>query len=245
MSEHEHEHPNYKKIYFILLGLLVVSVAGPFVGIKWITLITAFGIAVVKANLVVQNFMHLKIERVVMKWLLAASLVLMLLLYFGVAPDVMKHEGTRWVNVSAREAIARGVPGGHAEEGEHGEEAEHEAEGGAPEGGAPAEAAAAAVAAAPEAGFDAAGAYASICATCHGATGAGDGAAGAALDPRPANFTDPAFWESRTDEQVATAILRGGVAVGKSAMMPAWSALYDDAQAAALVEYLKTFQQQP
>ena len=52
----ESRHPNYRKIYFVLLALLVISVAGPFVGIRWITLITAFGIAVVKARLVVQNF---------------------------------------------------------------------------------------------------------------------------------------------------------------------------------------------
>ena len=63
-------HTNYKKIYFTLLGLLVVSVAGPFLGIVWVTLMTAFGIALVKANLVIQNFMHLKSERRLIKWML-------------------------------------------------------------------------------------------------------------------------------------------------------------------------------
>ena len=40
-------HPpvNYIRIWQILLALLVVSVAGPFIGIKVVTLITAFGIA--------------------------------------------------------------------------------------------------------------------------------------------------------------------------------------------------------
>lgn len=31
------------------------------------------------------------------------------------------------------------------------------------------------------------------CATCHGATGAGDGVASAALNPKPASFVIPAF----------------------------------------------------
>ena len=56
MSE-QHHHPNYKKIYITLVILLAISVAGPHLGIVWLTLITAFGIALVKANLVVQNFM--------------------------------------------------------------------------------------------------------------------------------------------------------------------------------------------
>jgi hypothetical protein len=43
-------HVNYKKIYLTLLALLVVSVVGPFLGNIWITLITAFGIAIVKAR---------------------------------------------------------------------------------------------------------------------------------------------------------------------------------------------------
>jgi hypothetical protein len=34
----EHHHVNYKKIYFTLLFLLVVSVVGPEIGITWVTL---------------------------------------------------------------------------------------------------------------------------------------------------------------------------------------------------------------
>ena len=66
MSEdHEHSHPDYWKIYKWLLVLFLISVAGPalFPGIKGIVLLTAFGIAVVKALMVVSNFMHLNIEK--------------------------------------------------------------------------------------------------------------------------------------------------------------------------------------
>jgi caa(3)-type oxidase subunit IV len=232
----ESHHPNYKKIYFTLLFLLVVSVAGPFLGILWVTLITAFGIALVKANLVIQNFMHLRWEKGIMKWTLATSLILMFLLFAGVAPDVMKHEGTRWVNDAAIAAVERGIEGSHGEEEAHVVAAEEHAD----EAAVPEESAAPAVAAAQE--FDAAGAYQTVCALCHGATGAGDGPGGAALDPKPASFADAAFWADRTDEQVALAISGGGAAVGKSALMPAWGAMYNEGQVAAMVTFLKTFQ---
>ena len=232
----ESHHPNYKKIYFTLLFLLVVSVAGPFAGIFWVTLITAFGIALVKANLVIQNFMHLRWEKGIMKWTLATSLILMFLLFAGVAPDVMKHEGTRWVNDAAIAATARGIEAPHGEAETHVVAEEEHAE----EAATPDESAAPVTTVAQE--FDAAGAYQMVCALCHGAAGAGDGAGGAALDPKPASFTDAAFWAERTDEQVAQAISGGGAAIGKSPLMPAWGAMYNEGQVAAMVTYLKTFQ---
>ena len=38
--------------------------------------------------------------------------------------------------------------------------------------------------------------YAQTCATCHGAEGKGDGAAGKGLNPKPRNFTEPAAWKN-------------------------------------------------
>ena len=100
MAEHahaaEHTHPNYVKIWAILVGLLVVSVAGPFIGIKIVTLITAFGIAIVKAYLVAKNFMHINIEKRFIPYIVSTVLVFMLLFFAGVAPDVMKKDGTQW-----------------------------------------------------------------------------------------------------------------------------------------------------
>ena len=58
------------------------------------------------------------------------------------------------------------------------------------------------------------------CAPCHGAAGAGDGAAAAALNPRPANFHLAAWQSGVTDAQIDAVILQGGAAVGKSAAMP-------------------------
>jgi caa(3)-type oxidase subunit IV len=95
MSEELH-HVNYVKIWGILLVLLVISVAGPFLGIGWVTLVTAFGIAIVKAYLVAKNFMHLNIQPKYAVYLLTTMLVFMVLFFAGVAPDVMEHSGTNW-----------------------------------------------------------------------------------------------------------------------------------------------------
>ena len=58
MSEDE-PHTNYVKIWAILVVLLAVSVAGPELEIWWLTLVTAFGIALVKAYVVATKFMHI------------------------------------------------------------------------------------------------------------------------------------------------------------------------------------------
>ena len=92
----EHTHPNYVKIWAILTVLLVVSVLGPMMGAKVVTLITAFGIAVVKALIVAAYFMHLNVERRYIWYLLLTVLLFLSVLFFGVSPDVMKHEGTNW-----------------------------------------------------------------------------------------------------------------------------------------------------
>ena len=88
---------------------------------------------------------------------------------------------------------------------------------------------------------DGASDYKTYCAMCHGDSGAGDGAAGAAMDPKPANMNDPAFFTARTDEQLTLAIKMGGPAVGKSAMMAPWGSVLKDDQIKAVVAYLKTF----
>ena len=82
--------------------------------------------------------------------------------------------------------------------------------------------------------------FAAMCAACHGAEGAGDGVAAASLKPPPANFTRSEFWAERTDEAVSAAIAKGGAGVGKSAMMPAFSAMLSDEEIAEMVVYLKS-----
>lgn len=72
------------------------------------------------------------------------------------------------------------------------------------------------------------------CASCHGAGGRGDGpAAPPAL--RLPDFTDAAFHEARTDEQIAQAIR-----TGKGAM-PAFGDRLDERAIAALVARVRRF----
>lgn len=103
-SEHagdSHSPAHYVKIWGILLVLLVISVTGPMLGIRSITLITAFGIACVKAFLVIKHFMHLTVEKKVAQYAIAGCFALMVLFFFAVAPDVMRHIGTNWDNHAA------------------------------------------------------------------------------------------------------------------------------------------------
>ena len=140
MAEHQdhaddHGQAYYVKIWAILLVLLILSIMGPLVAPyvtfgfleAWmITLMTAFGIAIVKAYLVAANFMHLNVEKKYITYLLSTMLMLMLLFFAGTAPDVMKHKGQNWENVAAEAEIERAL----AAEGKdpHGEHAgEHDA----------------------------------------------------------------------------------------------------------------------
>jgi mono/diheme cytochrome c family protein len=58
------------------------------------------------------------------------------------------------------------------------------------------------------------------CVMCHGESGKGDGAAAAALNPKPRNYTDPTWQKSVTDDQIKQTITGGGASVGKSPLMP-------------------------
>lgn len=60
------------------------------------------------------------------------------------------------------------------------------------------------------------------CASCHGATGHGDGAAAAALKPKPRDLSDAKYMKTRTWEQLHAVIADGGANNGFSALMPAW-----------------------
>ncbi len=71
--------------------------------------------------------------------------------------------------------------------------------------------------------------FAAQCAMCHGENGAGS-----QLVPEAADFTDPSWQKSRTDEQIAAAI-RGGV---PGTSMPPFPAL-DENEVAALVRHVR------
>jgi len=111
MSEHAQEDHtrHYVAIWVILLVLLAISVLGPELGIKIVTLITAFGVAVVKGWLVAKNFMHVNVQPRYVLYLLGTCLAFMLLFFSGTAPDVMKHEGSNWIKPEVSIPLSRGA----------------------------------------------------------------------------------------------------------------------------------------
>ncbi len=101
MSEESHHHTSYVKIWAILLCLLGVSIIGPMFEIQILTLITAFGIAVVKAYLVAKHFMHLNLQPRYITYVMATCLTLMVVFWAGIAPDILNQEGTNWVKTDS------------------------------------------------------------------------------------------------------------------------------------------------
>ncbi len=86
--------------------------------------------------------------------------------------------------------------------------------------------------------------FASRCATCHGAEGAGDGAGAAALVPKPRNFRQAAWQESVSDEHIVRVISYGGAAVGLSPIMPAHPDLANQPPAlAGLVAHVRSLRE--
>ncbi len=204
-----HEPNNYVKIWAILVVLLIASVVGPLFEIPLLTLITAFGIALIKAFLVIKHFMHLPVETIWLKRMLVGTILFMLALFFGLAPDVMNHEGQQWSNDAAKAAVERGYVEVTAE----------------PTPTAEPEPKAAAAAADPATAVDKAWV---ACAACHGADGAADTPTAAALNPKPRDFTDAAWHAKVDDARIEKVIREGGPAVGLSPLMTGSPQLSDE-----------------
>ncbi|MCC7074773.1 MAG: c-type cytochrome [Deltaproteobacteria bacterium] len=104
---------------------------------------------------------------------------------------------------------------------------------------------AAPAAAAPAAGDPVAEAeqiFSTRCTVCHGATGKGDGAGAAALNPKPRDYSDAAWQKSVTDDVLAKVILEGGQAIGKSPLMAPSPDLKDKPEVIkALVAKVRSF----
>lgn len=84
--------------------------------------------------------------------------------------------------------------------------------------------------------------FKTVCATCHGQAGMGNGPGAATLNPKPRNYTDKAWQASVTDEQITRTILLGGAGVGKSPVMPAQPQLKEKPEVVAgLVQIIRKF----
>ena len=87
--------------------------------------------------------------------------------------------------------------------------------------------------------------YQTLCASCHGPRGAGDGPAGQNLDPRPAHHNDGTYMNALSNEYLFRVVKEGGAAVGKSPMMAPWGGALSDAQIWDVVAHLRTLAEPP
>lgn len=83
--------------------------------------------------------------------------------------------------------------------------------------------------------------YKLLCVACHGEKGDGNGPAGAALNPKPTNFTDAANADRLTDEHVYKVIKDGGAANGRSPLMAPWSGSLKDDELRNVAAYVQKF----
>lgn len=83
-----HGHPNYSKVFLSLIALFALSlVIGYFTSAK-VAVALIFLTALIKAGLVVGNFMHLKFEPKLLWIAVAIAVFIFLSFYFGVLPDI-------------------------------------------------------------------------------------------------------------------------------------------------------------
>ena len=80
--------------------------------------------------------------------------------------------------------------------------------------------------------------YAERCASCHGATGLGDGPAAAALDPKPADLA--AVADDMADDFFFWRIMEGGAMEPFNSSMPAQKGILTDDQVWQLVTFVRT-----
>lgn len=91
--------------------------------------------------------------------------------------------------------------------------------------------------------------YEANCSSCHGMQGKGDGPVGAALNPKPRDFSKGEFkfdtdkdGKTGTETDLENVIKNGAAAYGGSALMAPWAALSDqDIQ--NIIAYIHTLKQ--
>ena len=87
--------------------------------------------------------------------------------------------------------------------------------------------------------------YATYCVGCHGEKGKGDGAAASALPVKPANLSDGTVMNQLPDQFLVEIVSKGGVAVGKSPMMPALGNQINETQLRDIIAYIRSLAEPP
>lgn len=80
--------------------------------------------------------------------------------------------------------------------------------------------------------------FSAFCASCHGNGGHGDGPAAAGMNPKPANFHDPAR-KKRTEDGQVKVVTEGGGANGLSPMMPPFGEILSSDKIREVVKFIR------
>ena len=83
--------PNYLVVCLWLVGLVFISIGASFFLPKGAALLLIFLVALVKAVLVLLNYMHLKFERPLLYALIIVPLLIVAVLVFALFPDFVFH----------------------------------------------------------------------------------------------------------------------------------------------------------
>jgi caa(3)-type oxidase subunit IV len=85
----EQHHPNYVAIWGVLVAALLISLLLGSIDVPVVAVVLIFSLALVKAYLVAAYFMHLKFEPFFIVMILAAGLLCLYFLFFGLVPDIV------------------------------------------------------------------------------------------------------------------------------------------------------------
>ena len=82
--------------------------------------------------------------------------------------------------------------------------------------------------------------YNTLCATCHGAEGEGDGPGAETLEPKPANLADGTMMHELSDGYLFWRISKGGSMEPFHSAMPTWETGLTETQRWQVVSYIRT-----
>ena len=83
--------PNYFVVWLWLVGLVFISIGASVFLYKGAAILLIFFVALVKAVLVLLNYMHLKFERPLLYALVIVPLLIVAVLVFALFPDFVFH----------------------------------------------------------------------------------------------------------------------------------------------------------
>ena len=82
--------------------------------------------------------------------------------------------------------------------------------------------------------------FTTLCATCHGAEGKGDGPGAEALDPKPADLSDGMMMSELSDGYLLWRVSKGGAMEPWNSAMPAWESGLTEDQRWQVISYIRT-----